>query len=102
MIRQEFEKEFFVDGKFDSEKFNWKRYSGDVARYCPEKIDPDKFNWGVLFVLLKCNPQAMIEEYLPKLSMEQLERYKEHLTRETRKENLIKELKVLMKETKEK
>ena len=32
--------------KLDPDRYNWKEDSWAVARYCPEKLDPERYNWN--------------------------------------------------------
>ena len=36
----------FLKLGFDSQVYNWKASSWAVAKYCPEKLAPERYNWG--------------------------------------------------------
>ncbi len=54
MTREEFENQFYVDGVFDSDNFDWEKYSVYVAMYCPEYLDElDRVNKRQLLRITK-------------------------------------------------
>jgi len=45
--------------------FNWIEHSWAVAKYCPDKIDPDKYNWekNGCYVAIYCPDKIDIEKF---------------------------------------
>ena len=44
----------------DPDKYNWDRDSDSVAEFCPEHLDPDKYNWNdYSHVVQKYCPEKM-------------------------------------------